>query len=111
MLAALRHKLAYGSDRWNTRQNNPAETYGYRLWRLIVSNSFLYRGLIKIARLLQRPFVGKDNMIEKMAVIGSGWTDERNLPPIARRTFTEMWEEKYRDKQPSKPIDDEEEIK
>lgn len=111
MLAALRHKLAYGSDRWNTRQNNPAETYGYRLWRLIVSNSFLYRGLIKIARLLQRPFVGKDNMIEKMAGIGSGWTDERNLPPIARRTFTEMWEEKYREKQPSKPIDDEEEIK
>ena len=25
MLAALRHKLAYGSDRWDTSQHNPAE--------------------------------------------------------------------------------------
>jgi L-lactate dehydrogenase complex protein LldF len=108
MLSALRHKLAYGSDRWNTRQQNPAEAYGYSLWRMIISSKFLYRNLIRVGRLLQRPFVGKDNMIEKMAGIGSGWTGERDLPPIAKKTFTELWEQKYSRNQPSNPINDEE---
>ncbi len=108
MLSALRHKLAYGSDRWDTRQQNPAEAYGYCLWRMIVSSNFLYRNLIRAGRLLQRPFVGKDNMIEKMAGIGSGWTGERDLPPIAKRTFAELWEQKYSRKQPSNLINDEE---
>jgi L-lactate dehydrogenase complex protein LldF len=96
MLAALRHKLAYGSDRWNTRQHNPVEAYGFILWRLIVSNSFLYRNLLKIGRFFQRPFVNKDNMIRKMAGIASGWTDGRDLPPIAKNTFAELWEKKSR---------------
>ena len=103
MLAALRHKLAYGSDRWNTRQHNPVEAYGFILWRLIITKSFLYRPLLKIGRFFQRPFVSKNKMIRKMVGIGSGWTDGRNLPPIAKRTFTELWEEKYSKNRPAQP--------
>ncbi len=98
MLAALRHKLAYGSDRWNTSQHNPAEAYGFSLWRMLVTHSFLYRSFLKMGRFFQRPFIGKNHMIRKMAGIGSGWTDGRDLPPIAKRTFTELWEKKYHEK-------------
>jgi len=109
MLAALRHKLAYGSDRWNTSQHNPLEAYGFSLWRLIVTNSFLYRNLLKIGRFFQRPFVNKHDMIKKMAGIGSGWTDGRDLPPIAKRTFTELWEKKYSKTRSTQPVVIEEE--
>lgn len=96
MLAALRQKLAYGSDRWNTRQHNPAEAYSFTLWRFLVTKSSLYRNFLKIGRFLQRPFVAKkERMIKKMPGIGSGWTASRDLPPIAGKTFTELWEEKY----------------
>jgi L-lactate dehydrogenase complex protein LldF len=110
MLAALRQKLAYGSDRWNARQHNPAEAYTFTLWRLLVTRSFFYRGFLKLGRLLQRPFVTKNNhMIKKMVGIGSGWTDSRDLPPISRKTFTELWEEKYsknRTVQPEAKVED-----
>jgi L-lactate dehydrogenase complex protein LldF len=104
MLAGLRQKLAYGSDRWNTRQHNPLEAYAFTLWRLVVSWSPLYRTSLKIARLCQRPFVGKDKMIKRMAGLASGWTDERDLPPIAKKTFTEIWQEKHPTPAPKLPL-------
>jgi L-lactate dehydrogenase complex protein LldF len=103
MLAALRQKLAYGSDAWDTRQHNPVEAYGFSFWRLLVTKSVLYRSFIRIGRFFQRPFVNKNNMISKMAGIGSGWTDGRDLVPIAKKTFAELWEEKYRQDQPVPP--------
>lgn len=102
MLAALRHTLAYGSDRWNTRQHKPAEAYAFSLWRLLVTRSSLYRFSLKIGRLLQRPFVRKDRMVRTMAGIGSGWTKERDLPAFAKKTFTEVWSEKYGKNQAAK---------
>jgi L-lactate dehydrogenase complex protein LldF len=95
MLAALRHKLAYGSDRWETRQHNPTEAYGYRLWRMLVSNSYLYRICIKAGRLLQRPFVKGNRVTGRMGKLAAGWTEGRDLPPIARRTFDERWAKRY----------------
>ncbi len=103
MLAALRQKLAYGSDRWNTRQHNPVEAYGFNFWRLLVTRSVLYRSFIKIGRFVQRPFINKNHMISKMAGIGAGWTDGRDLVPIAKKTFAELWDEKYRKDQPVPP--------
>lgn len=95
MLAALRQKLAYASDRWDTRQHNPVEAYGFILWRLIITRQSLYRNLVKAGRLFQRPFIKKNNMIKRMAGIAGGWTDDRDLPPIAPKTFAEIWDEKY----------------
>ncbi len=112
MLAALRHKLAYGSDRWNTRQHNPAEAYAFNLWRLLVTRSSLYRIFLKISRILQRPFVKivkKNKMITRMAGVGSGWTDGRDLPPLAKKTFTDLWVEKYGKNRTAQPAVIEEE--
>lgn len=110
MLAALRHKLAYGSDRWNTRQHNPAEAYGFSFWRLLVTNPFLYRTVITIGRMCQWPFVRKDKMIKRIAGIASGWTADRDLPPIARRTFAQIWKEKYGADRPESPAATKEEM-
>ncbi len=95
MLSALREKLAYGSERWETRPHNKNEARVFRFWRLLVSHPMLYRAAIALGRLIQRPFIGKDGMIGRMAGPASNWTDGRDLPPIARRTFGRIWKEKY----------------
>lgn len=96
MLLALRQKLAYGSDRWNVKQHNLIEGYMYRLWRILISNSSLYRAGVRLGRFFQRPFIGKNKLIEKMPSIGSAWTRDRDLPPLAPKTFAEIWREKQR---------------
>lgn len=101
MLAALRHNLAYGSDRWNTRQHNPAEARAFRFWRLLVAHPLLYRTMVGVARIVQRPFIGKEGMIRKMAGIATGWTAARDLPPVARRSFHQLWKEKYAGNRPT----------
>jgi L-lactate dehydrogenase complex protein LldF len=103
MLSALRHKLAYGDNQWNVRQHNVKEAYAFAAWQKAISHSSAYQRMIKTARLLQKPFIGKNNMIKKMAGLASGWTDDRDLPPIAKRTFSEIWNEKYAKRQQQTP--------
>lgn len=95
MLSVLRYKLAYGDNYWNTRQHNVAESYVYAAWQKAVSHSSAYKAMIKTVRLLQKPFIGKNNMIQRMTGLAAGWTNHRDLPPIAKKTFSEIWQEKY----------------
>lgn len=103
MLSELRYKLAYGDNNWNVRQYNVTESYVYNGWRRVVCSSFLYRQLLKTGRLLQKPFVKKGvdspregrQVINKLIGFGKNWTRDRDLPPIAKKTFHEIWLEKY----------------
>ncbi len=95
MLSVLRYKLAYGDNHWNVRQHNVAESYVYAGWQKAISHSSAYKRMIKTVRLLQKPFIGKNNMIRKMSGLAAGWTDDRDLPPIAKQTFSEIWDKKY----------------
>jgi len=54
--------------------------------------------MIKIGRLAQIPFGGRNKMMKKMGKIGAGWTADRDLPPIAQKTFAEIWKKKYAQK-------------
>ncbi len=96
MLSALRHKLAYGSDYWDTRPASQKEAYGFIFWRYLVTRSSLYRLAIKVVRLFMRPLAGRNKVISRLIGPGAGWTDSRDLPPIARKTFHESWLEKYK---------------
>ncbi|MDK9705610.1 MAG: LutB/LldF family L-lactate oxidation iron-sulfur protein [Desulforhopalus sp.] len=101
MLAALRHKLAYGSDRWNTSQHNPAEAYAFALWKLLVSHPVLYRTSLWFGKLFQWPFVRKNKMIGSLAGLATGWTKDRDLPPLAGQTFAQLWKKKYAARRPN----------
>jgi L-lactate dehydrogenase complex protein LldF len=103
MLAALRHKVAYGNDRWDSKQQSPAEAYVYSLWKLLIERPWLYRISLRLGWLLQRPFVRKNKMISKMAGLATGWTADRDLVPLAGRSFTELWKGKYAANRPTGP--------
>lgn len=93
MLSALRHKLAYGSDYWNTVQRDPAEARGFELWASLVTHPRLYRAAMKSGRLLQW-LVVRDGKISKMFGPAAGWCETRDLPPLARESFGERWKRK-----------------
>jgi len=96
MLLALRYKLAYGDESWQTKQHKPLEGLMFKLWRLAVTNGFLYRLLCTGISLLQRPFIADNGMITKGAGPIGDWTRDRDLAPLARRPFSERWRRKRR---------------
>jgi L-lactate dehydrogenase complex protein LldF len=57
----------------------------------------------RLGRVGQRPFVRSSGYIERLPFFLSGWTQTRDLTPIAPQTFREWWAERrnkeYRDKE------------
>ncbi len=94
MLLALRYKLAYGDERWQTRPHKPFEAFTFKLWRLAVSNALLYRLLCKGLSLLQRPFIKENGMITRGIGPVGEWTRGRDLPPLANRPFSQRWRQR-----------------
>ncbi len=91
MLTALRHKLAYGDPAWRVRPHNRLEALGYKLWQRIISNSRIYEIVFRIVRALQRPYLEPQGMTGPLPGLKGGWTDGRDLPPLAPQSFRERW--------------------
>ncbi|MEE4165117.1 MAG: LutB/LldF family L-lactate oxidation iron-sulfur protein [Desulfocapsaceae bacterium] len=94
MLLALRYKLAYGDERWQTRPHKPFEAFTFKLWRLAVSNALIYRLLCKGLSILQQPFIKENGMITRGIGPAGEWTRDRDLPPLARRPFSKRWRQR-----------------
>ena len=93
MLSVLRHKLAYGDPQWNVTQHNKSENRFFSLWSKVVRAPKLYHLLIRLSGILQRPFLGKDNMFTRLPGKLHGWTTTRDLPPIAESSFRQRWQQ------------------
>ena len=98
MLLALRHKLAYGDDNWQTKPHKPAEAMAFKLWRMVVSNGPLYRFTLGVLTMLQRPFISKNGMISKLIGPAGAWTDGRDMVPLAKQSFHKRWKKKKKNK-------------
>ncbi len=96
MLSALRHKLAYGDAAWQVRPHNRLEAFGFKFWQRIIGSRRLYDRVLALFRTLQRPFIKPDGMIGPLPGLGKGWTEGRDLPPLAASTFRERWREMNR---------------
>ncbi len=91
MLAALRHKLAYGDPGWQVRPHNRFEALCFKAWQRIVGSKVCYEIFLKLFRALQRPFIGPQGMIGRLYGFGGGWTEGRDLQPLASSSFRERW--------------------
>ena len=91
MLAALRHKLAYGDPGWQVRPHNRFEALCLKAWQKIVVSKVCYEMFLKLFRALQRPFIGPQGVIGRLYGFGGGWTQGRDLPPLAPSFFRERW--------------------
>lgn len=91
MLSSLRYKLAYGDEKWQVSPKSRLERIGFKLWKTAIRHKSLYNFSLKVARWYMKRKKGDNGMISAMPFLGGKWTRDRDLPPIAEKTFSERW--------------------
>jgi L-lactate dehydrogenase complex protein LldF len=68
--------------------------------RIFLSRSRFETGQ-RAARLMQRPFVGKDGWIHRLPGMAGRWTVARDLPAVPSQTFREWWQDQEHEREES----------
>jgi L-lactate dehydrogenase complex protein LldF len=68
-----------------------AESLMFKGFERAMKSPALFKAGAKVGRLAQKPLV-KDGSIEGAPLI-RGWTDFRELAPLAEKSFRELWKE------------------
>jgi len=108
LLLHLRAEITDGEANGRKIDEKPpakfAESLAFKVYALAWSNAALYRWGTKTARVLQK-FVARDEKIGKvsgfLAKIApplSKWTEFRDAPTVAPRSFREIWQEELKSK-------------
>jgi len=71
-------------------QRSRLEELGYRLWREILQRPRLYGAAVRLARLVLR-FRSSGGWLKKLPGPGAGWTQARDFPAPAPKSFRELW--------------------
>ncbi|MBI1917731.1 MAG: iron-sulfur cluster-binding protein [Planctomycetes bacterium] len=87
MLIGLR-ELQHEGD--GGRRSKWTERLAYRLAREVLSRPWLYRLVLRFARFFLR-FGAKDGWLRRMPGAAAGWTEARDFPAPAPRSFREHW--------------------
>jgi len=66
------------------------ETAGFRMWAWVAQRPALYALASKIGVRVLKAMGGRDGLIHKLPV-GGGWTEGRDMPAPAGRTFRELY--------------------
>jgi len=69
-----------------------AQEIAFKGFEEAVERPALYRAGARLGRAAQRPLV-RDGSLRRLPPPLSGWTDFRDLPPLAERSFRELWRE------------------
>jgi L-lactate dehydrogenase complex protein LldF len=76
------------------RLNSRIERVIYRLWAGALGRPFLYRLIGVMQRFTLRLQARKTGWISRVPPPMSGWTQVRDLPPPARKSFHQLWKRK-----------------
>lgn len=71
---------------------NRWEALAYRLWKEVLRRPILYRTALRLTRLFLRP-LAKNGWLTRLPGPGAGWTDFRDFPAPAARSFRDRWKE------------------
>lgn len=91
MLLGLRAKLAQGDPDWEVTPANPMEKLGFWIWSLLIRNKRLYDLALKAGFLVQTLLPRKNGMIPFLPLVLKGWTQSRDIKPLARERFITTW--------------------
>ncbi|MBT8365530.1 MAG: iron-sulfur cluster-binding protein [Deltaproteobacteria bacterium] len=91
MLLALRTKLAEGDPEWNIARASHPEKMIYQLWSWMIRNRSVYDFFMRLASFGQKILPQKNGMIRRLPPPMSGWTQSRDIPPVANESFIRRW--------------------
>ncbi|MFO7706999.1 MAG: LutB/LldF family L-lactate oxidation iron-sulfur protein [Desulfobacterales bacterium] len=94
MLLALREQLAYGDANWQVEPASRVEGLAYRGWSWLIRNRRVYELALKLAAAGQKMLPRAGAMIRWLPPPMQGWTQSRDLHPLAETTFMERWRKK-----------------
>ncbi|HZB46794.1 MAG TPA: LUD domain-containing protein, partial [Pyrinomonadaceae bacterium] len=109
LLLHLRAEVAEGTAAGTATQKGPVkrkflERLAFRLYAFAASSQRLYEWGARVGRVLQKPAVrdgriGKaSGLVAKLAPPLAAWTEWRDAPPLAARSFREEWRDKLSEK-------------
>ncbi|MEM7008796.1 MAG: LutB/LldF family L-lactate oxidation iron-sulfur protein [Thermodesulfobacteriota bacterium] len=67
------------------------EKTGIKLWRFAMMNERIYKTTNKLGYYLQKPFRSGDDKLNSLPYPFSRWTEQRDFPAVAKKTFRESW--------------------
>jgi L-lactate dehydrogenase complex protein LldF len=91
MLLALRTKLAEGDTVWGVTPANRNEKFLFQAWSWIIRNRGLYDVAVKLAAMGQKLLTPKGGMIRRLPPPVHAWTKERDIRPLAAKSFISRW--------------------
>jgi L-lactate dehydrogenase complex protein LldF len=89
-----RHLINMRRDIVNTHLNGFLERKVYRTWAWAMKSSLLYNTIGKFQKLELRRRAGEDGWIKKLPKVASGWTQIRDMPAPAKKTFHQLWKKR-----------------
>ena len=93
VLLELRKNVVKSKEKSSRAGAALLEKLGIKLWRFTVEHEYLYKLLNKISYYLQIPWKQSNGKLRSLPYPFSRWTDERDFPSVARKTFRERWKE------------------
>ena len=91
MLLALRQKAAEGDPQWNATPASLLEKTMYKTWALMIRNRTVYNIFLQLVGWGQKVMIGRNGMISKLPFPFNGWTQSRDLKPLASKSFIDRW--------------------
>jgi L-lactate dehydrogenase complex protein LldF len=91
MLLALRAKLAEGDAYWEVTRASRIEKLTFQIWSFIIQNRTFYDLALKAGSIIQRIIPKKNGMIPNIPFAFKGWTQSRDIKPLARSSFLTTW--------------------
>ena len=64
----------------------------FKAFAWVLAHPTAYRAVGALGRMAQKPFV-RNGRLGTLPLFFRGWTESRDLPPIARKSFRQRWRE------------------
>ncbi len=91
-----KHLINMRRDIVNTHLNSGLERSVYRMWAWAMKSPFLYNAITKAQKFDLRRRAGGTGWIKSVPAPASGWTQIRDLPAPAVKTFHQLWKNRPR---------------
>jgi L-lactate dehydrogenase complex protein LldF len=84
------HMLVGLRELQHRHEHGRLETLAYKLWGLVLRKPWLYRLALRCARVVLRP-LADNGWLNRLPGAGAGWTQARDFPAPAARSFRDRW--------------------
>jgi L-lactate dehydrogenase complex protein LldF len=89
-----KHLINMRRDIVQSHLNGAIERVVYRLWAWSLKSLFLYNVIGLFQKLDLRRRAKRDGWVHELPKIASGWTQIRDMPAPARKSFHQMWKKR-----------------